>query len=271
MLTIKTMHKAWALIFIFSWSSLALSQSTKPEPLMTKLIYKNFLDIQFDYPQQAIDNRQEGSVSLYFSTDKNGQVIRYDFTSTVSKQLDSTALHLFKMIIWQPATNYGLPVEGEQQFELDFKLKKFEKLAKTRGYKHIVYPYLPVDTSFKIFTAKQLDKQPYAILDSQFTSLPEFVYQQLDFPEAAINLHISGIVTLLFVIETNGLPSNIFVKEAVGGGCTEEAIRIMEMIRWFPGIKDNMAVRTNYEMFIKFVPPDEGKPGYIPSQSNRGL
>lgn len=246
-------------------------QSSNPEPLMTKLIFKNFLDIQFDYPQQAIDRNEEGTVKIHFKTDISGNVISSEITNSVSKEIDSAAQHLFNLIIWQPATDYGLPVDGEQTFELNFKIKKFEKLAKTRSYRHITYPFEPVDTSYNVFSLKQLSIQPEAILDSNYTSLSDFVYQQLKFPEAAAKLHISGNVSLQFIIEANGLPSNILVTEAVGGGCTEEALRIIQMIKWMPGIKDGLAVRANYEMFIKFIPPEEGKSNYIPSQSGSGL
>lgn len=259
-----------AFVFILT-DSLSYSQSSAPEPLMTKLILKDFLNIQFDYPQQAIDKNEEGTVKIHFKTDKTGTVTFSEIINSVSKEIDSTALHLFKMIIWQPATDYGLPVNGEQNFELDFKIKKFEKLVKTRGYSHIAYPFQLVDNSFNIYNLKQLSTQPEAILDSNYASLSDFVYHQLKFPEAAAKLHISGNVRVQFVIETNGLPSNIQVTEAVGGGCTEEAIRIIQLIKWMPGIKEGMAVRTNYEMFIKFVPPKEGISNYIPSQSGSGL
>ncbi|HEY9115656.1 MAG TPA: energy transducer TonB, partial [Bacteroidales bacterium] len=257
-------------LFIFT-GSLSHSQSSAPQPLMTKLILKDFLNIQFDYPQQSIDKNEEGTVKIHFKTDKNGAVTFSEITNSVSKEIDSTALFLFKLIVWQPATDYGLAVDGESDFELDFKIKKFEKLAKSRGYRHITYPFKPVDNSFNVYNLKQLTLPPEAILDSNYTSLSDFVYHQLMFPEAAIKLHISGNVTVQLVIETNGLPSNINVTQSVGGGCTEEAIRIIQMIKWMPGIKDGMAVRTNYEMFIKFVPPKEGMPGYIPSQSGSGL
>ena len=265
------MNKLWvSFVFIFT-SFFSFCQNSAPEPIMTKLIFKNFLDTQFDYPQQSIDNNEEGTVKIHFKTDESGKVTFSEITNSVSKQADSTALHLFKLIIWQPATNYGLPVDGDQNFELDFKIKKFEKLAKARGYTHIVYPFQPVDSSFNIYSLKQLTEQPKAILDSNYTSLSDFVYQQIIFPEAAVKLHISGNARLQFVIETNGLPSNIQVVEAVGGGCTEEALRIIQMIKWMPGIKDGMAVRANYEMFIKFIPPEEGTQNYIPNQTGSGL
>lgn len=265
------MKKIWlAFVFIFT-CSLSYSQSSAPQPLMTKLILKDFLNIQFDYPQQSIDRNEEGTVKIHFKTDKSGNVIFTEITNSVSKEIDSASLHLFKLIIWQPATDYGLPVEGEQNFELDFKIRKFEKLSKERGYEHITFPFEPVDISYEIYGLKQLSKQPEAILASNYSSLSDFVYQQLKFPEAAVKLHISGNVTVQFVIETNGLPSNIEVTEAVGGGCTEEAIRIIQLIKWFPGIKEGVAVRTQYEMFIKFIPPEEGRSNYIPSQSGSGL
>jgi protein TonB len=132
-------------------------------------------------------------------------------------------------------------------------------------------PFEPVSSSLTIYTVKELDKAPEALLDSTYKSAQEFITQNLVLPEAALKLNLIGYVKLRFVIEPNGLPSNLMVIEPLGGGCTEEAIRIVQLLKWFPGIKNQEAVRTCYNLSFKFDPADEIKSKVIPNQSNTGI
>jgi protein TonB len=59
------------------------------------------------------------------------------------------------------------------------------------------------------------------------------------------------------VVEKHGRVSNIKVMQPVSGGCTQEAIRLLERIKWMPGIKDDMAVRTFMNLEINFKLPED--------------
>jgi hypothetical protein len=118
---------------------------------------------------------------------------------------------------------------------------------------------------------KSLEAPPRAILDSNYTSVHEYIRANLLFPEAAQKLNIEGEVKLRFVVEITGLPSNISILQPVGGGCTEEAIRILKLIRWMPGIVDGKGVRTCYYLNIRFDAAEELKNKYIPNQNTSGI
>lgn len=263
-------------IFVFAFLILMPNKaktqsSSEPEPIMSKLILKEFINLHFEYPEACLQKKTEGIVLIRFRTNKEGKVIESHVERSVSEEIDRSALHLFSMILWKPALNYGIPIDGNGDFELEFNCKKFEKLAKSRGYRHISLPYQPVDTLNTIYVSQQLAVPPEIMLDSSFSTLNDFIYHHLHYPEPAEKLRLSGTVRIRFIIEPDGLPSNIEVIEPVGGGCSEEAVRIIEMTKWMPGIREEIAVRTKHEMFIKFIPPEEGEGKYIPSQSNTGL
>jgi protein TonB len=118
------------------------------------------------------------------------------------------------------------------------------KWVKKRGYKHYVFPYEPVDESNIVHKMLDVDQPPKPLFDSKNFNFSNFIANNLIYPEAAFKQNISGTVKLNFVVETSGRISNIIIDKAVGGGCTEEAIRVIKLMKWNPGILEGKAVRT---------------------------
>jgi TonB family protein len=235
------------------------------------MLMKEFMNKHIQYPRAALKRGEQGTVRITFETDRKGKVIKRSVSQSVSPTVDSAALSLFDLILWEPATYYGKPKNGNGEFKIKYNISKYQSLVKKRGYDIYELPYFPVDSSLEVFGIKDLDKTPDAILDSNYKSIPEFIGNNLEFPDAAAKLNIEGDVKLKFVIEANGLPSNITVMQTVGGGCTEEAIRILNLIEWMPGVHENMAVRTCYYLTIHFDAAEELKNKYIPNQTSSGI
>jgi protein TonB len=82
--------------------------------------------------------------------------------------------------------------------------------------------------------------------------LNQYIQSNLNYPEEAFRRSISGTVSLEFVVEKNGLPSNIIVVASVGGGCDQEAIRLLQSIQWMPAIKQDSLVRSKNHLDISF-------------------
>lgn len=246
------------------------AQYTGPKPIMGHKIIRDFIKIQIDYPEKSLKNKTQGVVSIKFTTDDNGNVTEYHIAKSVSCEIDSSAISLFKLVLWKPATSLGKPVIGNSEFKIKYNIKNFKSIVKRRGYKHITMPFSPVDTSNKIYRLKQLDTIPIAILNPGVKSLSQYIYNNLTYPEAALKLGISGEVSLIFIIEVNGLPSNIISEEYLGGGCTEEAIRLVESIRWHPAVEKNKAVRSYYKLHISFK-KNKNREKRIPNQQGSGI
>jgi TonB family protein len=242
-----------------------------PHTRMSNNLVKQFINTHIEYPEKSIVNKEEGTVFINFNLDKRGNTSNIRVTQSVSRAIDSAALHLFRLIIWSPAKNYGKAVESESYFKIKYKIKHYQSLVKKRGYESIPVPIKPSSDSYDIFSIKELDKAPEALLDSIYDSPQDFIAKNLQLPEAALKLNLTGVVKLRFIIESSGLPSNIMVIEPLGGGCTEEAIRVVQLIKWMPGIKNHEAVRTCYNLTLNFDPADEIKSKHIPNQSNTGI
>jgi len=64
---------------------------------------------------------------------------------------------------------------------------------------------------------------------------------------------IQGTVYVSFVVEKDGSISNVKALKGVGGGCNEEAVRVVkEMPKWKPGTDKGKPVRVQFNMPIQF-------------------
>ena len=85
-------------------------------------------------------------------------------------------------------------------------------------------------------------------------ALYKWLGENLKYPEEAKELGIQGRVFVSFVVEPDGSTSNVVVKRGIGGGCDEEAIRIVKaMPKWGPGKQRGQPVRVQFNLPIKFT------------------
>jgi len=84
----------------------------------------------------------------------------------------------------------------------------------------------------------------------------KFILENLEYPQAAKESGIQGTVYLSFVVKTDGSLKDIRVLRGIGGGCDEEAVKVVrKMPKWHPGIKNGKAVRTVFNLPILFTLP----------------
>ena len=263
--------KIIVVLFVLAlFTNISISQTIDATPKSGKSELTETIKRNFDYPEKALINNIQGTVTISFKTDTKGKVISYRVTDCIDKELDSAAVSLFRKIIWNPAEKLGVPIVAESEFDVNYNKKKFLKLAKRRKYKHIAPPLYPIDTSYKIYTLKVLDTLPVSILPDGSTNMYKYIYSELNYPEAASKLSLTGEVVIGFIIEANGIISNIIPVESLGGGCTEEAIRVIKTINWIPSVHNGKSVRTNYQIKIHFKKA-ANKDNYIPNQQGSGI
>ena len=85
-------------------------------------------------------------------------------------------------------------------------------------------------------------------------ALYEYLNDNIRYPIVALESGISGRVYVQFVVEKDGSVSDVKVLRGIGGGCDEEAIRVVEkMPKWNPGKQRGRAVRVLYMVPINFT------------------
>ncbi len=84
-------------------------------------------------------------------------------------------------------------------------------------------------------------------------ALMQFVASSIKYPEDAVNEGKEGRVFVSFVVEKDGLVSNVKVLRGVCYSIDEEASRVVRgMPRWKPGMKDGKPARVSYQIPIMF-------------------
>ena len=74
----------------------------------------------------------------------------------------------------------------------------------------------------------------------------------LSYPKEARQAEIEGKVYLKFVVDKNGDVRNATVTQGIGGGCDEEALRVVRKSKFEPGRQDGQVVNTRMSMSIAF-------------------
>jgi protein TonB len=135
-------------------------------------------------------------------------------------------------------------VEVEDEIEIDVEADD-----------ETVVEYVPVEEEEEIVEA-----EIFTVVES----MPEFpggtgelykyLGQSIKYPPLAKESGIQGRVFVNFVVEPDGSISNVKVLRGIGGGCDEEAVRVVEsMPSWKPGKQRGKAVRVSYNLPIKFT------------------
>ena len=88
----------------------------------------------------------------------------------------------------------------------------------------------------------------------------EYIKNNLKYPQEASELGIEGRVYLSFVINQAGETEDVKVVKGLGGGCSEEAIRILKASpKWNPGIQRGKPVKVRMIIPILFKLTDSKK------------
>jgi TonB family protein len=114
-------------------------------------------------------------------------------------------------------------------------------------------------TEKKLSNSSQEPKEIFTVVEEQpgFPGGDEarikFLQSNLKYPEEAKELGIQGEVYMTFVVETDGSLTDIKVLRGIGGGCDEEAIRIIKnMPKWIPGKQRGVPIRVQFNLPINF-------------------
>ncbi|MFA5418091.1 MAG: energy transducer TonB [Bacteroidales bacterium] len=84
--------------------------------------------------------------------------------------------------------------------------------------------------------------------------LMSYLATNIKYPPLAKESGIQGRVFINFVVEPDGSISQVKVLRGIGGGCDEEAVRVVKaMPKWKPGMQRGKPVRVSYNLPVKFT------------------
>lgn len=125
---------------------------------------------------------------------------------------------------------------------------------------------IPVNVNFEKPAEKLVEiiedpeKAPPVIIVEEMPSYPggetermKFLQNNIQYPQLAAEISVQGTVYIRFVVDSKGNITDAFVLRGIGGGCDEEALRVINaMPQWHPGKQNGKAVRVLFTMPIMF-------------------
>lgn len=212
--------------------------------------FKRVFEQELIYPKAALAKKLDGKVTLSFTVKKDSTISDITVVESPSKDLEKEALRLLNYYQWVPAVKEGKYVSTKWSVSFHFDSGKYDKICRERGFRQVKYlPKMKVDSSLTIY--KNAEQMP--MYQKGTFALQDFIKENLEYPRQAQLSNIQGTVMLSFIVEPSGLPTNIGILKSVGGGCDQEAIRILEMIKWYPAKNGDTLVRAYMTFPIFFV------------------
>lgn len=116
-----------------------------------------------------------------------------------------------------------------------------------------VPPGAPTEVSIenKVYDASVLDIQPE--FPGGQKEFAKYISQNLKYPVVARQNNVSGKVYVAFIVERDGSVNDVKIRQGIGGGCDEEALRLIKNSpNWKPGMLKGSPVRTYIIQPISF-------------------
>ena len=250
-------HRTLAFLFALASVMPLHAQSFKPcSPYGGEIAVKTFLEQEMRFPEAELEKGTKGSVFLIFSVMSNGDLRDLRIWRPLTPDCDEEALRLGRLIRWHPATVADTPNDAEHYLEVPFDPKQYKRAMEAR--RCVGGGGTSADSSLHIAAPLHVDVQPTPDLPGGMKGLPTYMAANLRYPESAYKRDLQGTVKLDFVVETSGNISNMRATEELGGGCTEEAMRLVRTMCWRPAEKNGQRVRCtqHVEILFKLVPRD---------------
>jgi len=225
--------------------------------------FKQMLMHEMVYPPQELKNGIPAKVGfeVFVHEDYSIDIGRPLFTA--SKAFNKEALRLIKMTKFSPAAQDGYPMESVKQVIVKFNPRKYEKIVEERGYE-IPKNFPLQDSSLVVYKISEVSRSPQPILPEKSNSLNDFIYSNLVYPPHAVKMNMTGKAELSFIVEASGEISNVYPTHYIGGGCYEEARRVLGKVKWQPAIKNGKPVRCQISHSVYFNLSNKSQKGRDP-------
>ena len=184
-----------------------------------------FIRSNIQYPDTAKQYHMEGVVYASFIVEKNGGLSGFKIIRGIGWGCDEEAIRVLKLMPnWEPATRKGKPVRVQMNIPVRFELKDESCFT--------IKPSFPGGKdSLDVFISRNIR------------------YEWLRRDE------INGkSVMLSLLLDQNGSIIKTYLLRGIGGGCDEEALRIIrKMPLWTPAKCGDKNIPSSYILLVYFV------------------
>jgi len=231
--------------------------------------FKKHLVKSLSFPQKLKDDKTDFKLAYTFNVGKNGlinNVSAVKFNDTFLTSDGETKISSFKEKLNVP--------EGIYTLFINYVLSGLNKSAAIDATRDLgiiknfigeitVTAYLANKTALNevvvVGYGSKNDDEVFSNVEvlpgfpGGLSAFGKFLAANLRYPAYARENNIQGRVFLSFVVEKDGSLSAIKVARGIGGGCDEEAVRVISISpKWNPGMQNGKAVRVSYTVPVFF-------------------
>ncbi len=210
-----------------------------------------YLTHNLHYPQtEGI----QGKVFVGFVVEKDGIISNVEVKKGIGEECDAEAVRVIKeMPTWNPGKQNSECVRVSLVLPINYKIAELPQAP----YQMVLTDEVKRNSTMPGMTDNNtktvvIDKMP--AFPGGEEGVMDFIGTNIRYPKYAQDHGISGRVLVRFVVETDGSITNVEVLQGIGGGCDEEAVRVVKMMpKWFPAEKDGEKVRVMFTLPINFL------------------
>lgn len=243
-----------------------LGDTLSPEFAGGKSALYKYLSDNIEYPQVLIKIKMEGSLSLKFKVNKNGQVGDIEIIRGFDPDADDEVLRVVRMMPdWIPASVHGVSVDFVQFITVTFTIT--EALLEEAKHPKENSP-IPSDSPAVTIPLDSLhiEKEVFEpVIDSLNTdpqypggkeALEAYLKTNMKYPKRALEYRITGRVIFNIEVSSDGEISKIWLFKGLFPDCNEEAFYLIKkMPKWIPGLKEGKPVAKQIMLPIPFELP----------------
>lgn len=201
-----------------------------PEPTFD---VRQYLKANVRYPETAKKNKIGGRVTAQFIVNKDGTISDVKVLKGIGGGCDEEAVRVFEhMPKWRCGRRDGVPARVYINLPVDFEPK--DGAGNNMGTNDGPFKYV--------------DQMPEPTFD-----IKQYLKTNVRYPEMAKKYKIHGSVQAQFVVNKDGTTSDVKVLKGIGGGCDEEAVRVLEhMPKWKCGRQNGRPVKVYINQPVEF-------------------
>lgn len=210
------------------------------------------------YPDMAMKSGIQGIVYLQFVVEKDGSITNLKVLRGIGGGCDEEAIRVAEqMPKWNSGKQLNKPIREQFNIPVKFKLQEENIPPKDSLINEgVTEDIIPTEED----SEDKKEEEVFVFVENQ-AGFPggekarmQYFAKHITYPELAKENDIQGTVFLKFIVEKDGSISNVTVVRGIGGGCDEEAMRVIrEMPKWTPAKQRGKPVRVWYNMPIKFT------------------
>jgi TonB family protein len=220
------------------------------------------------YPAEAKDKIIEGNVVAQFTINKDGGISDINIITEIGYGCGQAVIEMLQTMNdmpekWVPGKQAGRNVNV--LYTLPVKFKMTDDQPKTEisigsQSKDIPQDALKSMVEMATFPGSEQIHEPKERMSTSIKEMTKFLQKQLKYPTKAKENNIEGTVYIRMTIDSKGKITDAMIKEDIGFGCGDEALRVVKMMpNWIPATIDGKVVASSQTIPIGFKLKSDGK------------